>query len=971
MPIPISYAERARGAGKPTSAPSPSRQPVPRGRTTNGSVGPVLSRGGGLITDAAGPSAPAAASHLGTPVSPSQAQSTPSISVSTSALADDTLAHTTPNSRTTTAPLSPHPTSPPSVSSSNAAMSSPSSPTFMSKESPAPLSPNVWAVRAAQRASTSSSPNPSPHRSASPVGSAVPVPLPPLGPPRDDEDAFVVRVRHSNSTASVGNGGLSPKRMGAEMTRPTAESVTVNGHGLAAQRQEAGRGSTGPSSPSVSPPASVAVFPPKAPSPKQSSRHQSSSHTQAIQPMPVPHPRSGATTSSSASASSSPNPNLNPTVVASNSPPASSSASARGSDRKIGTSQLSVFPTPGEASPATETTSIQVNGALLSPLPPFSRSSLPGEEPQASTSQLPVTAPPAISTSSSRSSSKKGRKWVPIPPEELRAAAEEHQRATNGYSNDYGGHRHGHGSGRFNRERMSRNYSQSHSGTTSRAESVASASRGSVDRAPSPIPVVMPPHLQYGTGQMALAQPSWGGYQPPQPMYNAPAYYGAPYGYEPPVPYGGYWAPPWYPPPQPPMPPPLDTKPERERERPPPPTESAPISVSTSLGSLPTQEPSVVFGTVDDSTTEMPASASQFPTSASVNAHSPVFAIGVSPRTQARRLEEQPQKQIIDVTATEHGRWEFGTTREETHAEIPSGQYYQPPPPPWMIYGGYAPYDGQYSAPYAMPPHGMAPGGIPPAVMGAGYAMPQPEPDWQVRDFGYNSGPGYTREPFMPRPDHMVQHPDGPLDFSAGGRGSYHGGRRARAGFRGYGRGGGFQRGGFQQRPAPPFSVLPAPELRTRITFPIDRLREEILGQLEFYLSPDNMATDFYLRQQMDSEGWIPVEVLGSFKRVQAKTKDLALVRDVLSLSEYAEIRGNWVRSRECGKRYVLPTAKQSVVEVEAERSVYDLVMQSKSSSSESVPAEEDDAEEDDEEDEVVFVLDNHEASAWNPQRRV
>jgi la-related protein 1 len=41
------------------------------------------------------------------------------------------------------------------------------------------------------------------------------------------------------------------------------------------------------------------------------------------------------------------------------------------------------------------------------------------------------------------------------------------------------------------------------------------------------------------------------------------------------------------------------------------------------------------------------------------------------------------------------------------------------------------------------------------------------------------------------------------------------------------------------------------PTPRTRLSFPIDRLRQEILSQLEFYLSPDNMATDLYLRKQV------------------------------------------------------------------------------------------------------------------------
>ena len=41
----------------------------------------------------------------------------------------------------------------------------------------------------------------------------------------------------------------------------------------------------------------------------------------------------------------------------------------------------------------------------------------------------------------------------------------------------------------------------------------------------------------------------------------------------------------------------------------------------------------------------------------------------------------------------------------------------------------------------------------------------------------------------------------------------------------------------------------PAPLLV--LTFPLDRTRYYLLGQLEYYLNPQNMAQDFYLRKQV------------------------------------------------------------------------------------------------------------------------
>jgi La domain len=40
----------------------------------------------------------------------------------------------------------------------------------------------------------------------------------------------------------------------------------------------------------------------------------------------------------------------------------------------------------------------------------------------------------------------------------------------------------------------------------------------------------------------------------------------------------------------------------------------------------------------------------------------------------------------------------------------------------------------------------------------------------------------------------------------------------------------------------------------------------------EYYFSKENLVKDFYLRRQMDNDGWIPVELLASFRRVRIHT---------------------------------------------------------------------------------------------------
>ncbi|VDQ13739.1 unnamed protein product [Trichobilharzia regenti] len=50
-------------------------------------------------------------------------------------------------------------------------------------------------------------------------------------------------------------------------------------------------------------------------------------------------------------------------------------------------------------------------------------------------------------------------------------------------------------------------------------------------------------------------------------------------------------------------------------------------------------------------------------------------------------------------------------------------------------------------------------------------------------------------------------------------------------------------------------------------------IRHQILHQVEFYFSADNLARDIYLRRQMDSDGWVDVNVIAKFNRVASVCK--------------------------------------------------------------------------------------------------
>lgn len=199
-----------------------------------------------------------------------------------------------------------------------------------------------------------------------------------------------------------------------------------------------------------------------------------------------------------------------------------------------------------------------------------------------------------------------------------------------------------------------------------------------------------------------------------------------------------------------------------------------------------------------------------------------------------------------------------------------------------------------------------------------------------------------------------------------GFRGRFHGGR-GRGGFLHHQRPGSYPYATPPPPPHPPFEVLPpaidtvngygqppyaSPELEpydivppapqpripfTSATYSVDAMQNCLLGQLEYYLSPQNMAQDFYLRQrvspvsldnapfpsfdvfrvslQMDNEGWIPISLLASFKRVRQLHTDADIVREVLSQSGMVEVSGDWVRMG--GRQwevFVLPNAPKSVV---------------------------------------------------------
>ncbi|KAG9077217.1 hypothetical protein FS749_010921 [Ceratobasidium sp. UAMH 11750] len=119
--------------------------------------------------------------------------------------------------------------------------------------------------------------------------------------------------------------------------------------------------------------------------------------------------------------------------------------------------------------------------------------------------------------------------------------------------------------------------------------------------------------------------------------------------------------------------------------------------------------------------------------------------------------------------------------------------------------------------------------------------------------------------------------------------------------------------------PPPPPAILggtaPPPMPVTNVGYMLDQMRYYVLGQVEYYLSVQNMCQDLYLRQQMDSQGWIPVSTVASFNRLRRLTPDAHIVREMMALSSFVELSPDGEKARMAHgawSTFVLPDAQDA-----------------------------------------------------------
>lgn len=83
-------------------------------------------------------------------------------------------------------------------------------------------------------------------------------------------------------------------------------------------------------------------------------------------------------------------------------------------------------------------------------------------------------------------------------------------------------------------------------------------------------------------------------------------------------------------------------------------------------------------------------------------------------------------------------------------------------------------------------------------------------------------------------------------------------------------------------------------------------------SQIEYYFSIENLCKDMYLRQRMDSQGFVPLHFIAAFKRMRDLSADLGLIRAVCEDSTEVDfIVGEddceRLRRREDWQKFVLP----------------------------------------------------------------
>ncbi|XP_060735012.1 la-related protein 1B isoform X4 [Tachysurus vachellii] len=84
-------------------------------------------------------------------------------------------------------------------------------------------------------------------------------------------------------------------------------------------------------------------------------------------------------------------------------------------------------------------------------------------------------------------------------------------------------------------------------------------------------------------------------------------------------------------------------------------------------------------------------------------------------------------------------------------------------------------------------------------------------------------------------------------------------------------------------------------------------LKEYIKRQIEYYFSLHNLERDFFLRRKMDTKGFLPISLIAGFRRIQALTTDVSLIKEAMKNSEVVELVDEQIRRKDDPERWPIP----------------------------------------------------------------
>ncbi|KAE9596564.1 putative winged helix-turn-helix DNA-binding domain-containing protein [Lupinus albus] len=118
--------------------------------------------------------------------------------------------------------------------------------------------------------------------------------------------------------------------------------------------------------------------------------------------------------------------------------------------------------------------------------------------------------------------------------------------------------------------------------------------------------------------------------------------------------------------------------------------------------------------------------------------------------------------------------------------------------------------------------------------------------------------------------------------------------------------------------PGPP----PPPDSLTGVSFmpqmpplfftgPDPQLHAKVVNQIDYYFSNENLVKDTFLRQNMDSQGWVPIKLIAGFNKVLQLTDSIQLILDAVWTSSVVELQGDKLRRRNDWRRWIMPPSVQ------------------------------------------------------------